>query len=581
VSPSLPAVAPQVLADAVDALPARLRRRLDEVVAQAAGWPTTVDDAGRAVVAADAEATVTLAPIVRAAEDAVCTCLLAPRCLHRTALLAAAPILSMEEPAQSGTARGPQDAGPARAKRAPRSTERAQIDTAARLWRAALPVLETGIPGAGAVVQARLLRGVYEARAAGLPRAGAAAVRVVESLRSARADEPTFRLGDLTDDLCEVLTVCRQLIGGRGDLALARGTARREYEDVGGLTLWGLLTEPVLTTSGYAGATTYLCDERGRLWTVSDVRPGGLAEARAAAEATITLGEARLSHRQAARSGLVVSNARASASGRLSAGARTLAVASAGRPWTQAPLAGLWTEVADQIVRYREALERPAPTRPAGHDLAFLCGVLDTAHSGLVLHADGVGPVTVAPLLTDPKLPAVQNLRQLARAARGRTVSLVGRFAGARTVLGLALGAEWLPAHHGGHVDLAVDVLQRSDLPGPAEVATGEPPAPALDVPAPAALDLFRHRVERAVSGGRAALRAPSSADADRLAASHLPYGATLLTNLHDAAHRRTRDVFGRLNPVDSDRLAVAWLAAALYVAGARRHLVLAGWPAR
>jgi hypothetical protein len=157
---------------------------------------------------------------------------------------------------------------------------------------------------------------------------------------------------------------------------------------------------------------------------------------------------------------------------------------------------------------------------------------------------------------------------------------LVGRFAGARTVLGLALGAGWLPAHHGGHVDLAVDALQRSDLPGPAEVATTDSPAPALHVPAPAALDLFRHRVERAVSGGRAAVRAPSSADADRLAASHLPYGATLLTNLHDAAHRRTRDVFGRLNPVDSDRLAVAWLAAALYVAGARRHLVVAGWPA-
>jgi hypothetical protein len=571
---SLPPVAPPVLADAVDALPGRLRKRLDETVAQARDWTATVDQSGAVVVAVDPQTTVTLAPVVRTAEDAVCTCLLAPRCLHRTALLAAAPVLDADPPAPAAVAAA--DAGPT--TDSPWVPEPAQVEAAARLWAAVTPVLETGIPGAGAVVQAQVLRRVYEARAVGLPRAGAAAVRVVEALRLARADEASFRLAELTDDLCEVLTVCHQLVGGQGDLALARGVSRREYEDVGALRLWGLFTEPVLTTSGFAGATTYLGDETGRLWTVSDVRPGGLADARGATDASITLGEARMSHRQAARAGLLVSGARASASGRLSSGTATQAVASTGRPWTEAPLAGLWAAPADQIRRYREALDLPASVRPAGHDLAFLHGTLYTAHNGLTLSVDGVGPVALVAAIAQPGLPAVANLRQLARAAAGRTAALVGRFAGPRTVRALALAADWLPERFGAHVDLVAEALQRSDLPGSADPALGPDAAPPADVPAPAALDLLRHRVQRAVSGGRAAVRTPSAADARRLTTSQLPYGATLLGGLHDVAQQRTRDVFGRLNPQDGDRLATAWLAVARYVAAAERQLVTTGW---
>jgi hypothetical protein len=62
------------------------------------------------------------------------------------------------------------------------------------------------------VVQAELLRCVHDARAVGLPRLATAAVRVIESLRMARADEPRFRLAELTDDLHEVLVVSHQLI---------------------------------------------------------------------------------------------------------------------------------------------------------------------------------------------------------------------------------------------------------------------------------------------------------------------------------------------------------------------------------
>ncbi|WP_344137162.1 hypothetical protein, partial [Luedemannella flava] len=89
---SLPSVAPDVLADAVDALPGRLRKKLDETVAVAAGWPVAAGADGGVVVTVDEQTTVTLAAVVRVAGDATCTCLLSPRCLHRTAILAAAPV---------------------------------------------------------------------------------------------------------------------------------------------------------------------------------------------------------------------------------------------------------------------------------------------------------------------------------------------------------------------------------------------------------------------------------------------------------------------------------------------------------
>ena len=217
---SLPPVAPHVLADAVDALPGRLRKRLDETVEQALGWPVAETADGFVVTVDDQQ--VRLAARVLTADDAVCDCLLAPRCLHRTALLAAAPVLSDEPTPSDGSTPSDEpvradEPGP-RARRAdPEAWEPAALSAAGAMWRAATPFLETGIPGAGAMAQAQLLRAVYEARGAGLPRAAAAGVRVVEGLRQARADESRFRLADLTDDLRELLTVCHQILGGHGD----------------------------------------------------------------------------------------------------------------------------------------------------------------------------------------------------------------------------------------------------------------------------------------------------------------------------------------------------------------------------
>src|SRR5262249_49476424 len=96
----LPQVAAPVLADAVEALSPRLRKRLDDTLTKAAAWAVGVDGAaGTVTVTVDEDTHVVLTlrdGVVRAAEDAVCSCLLAPACLHRAAVLGLAPVWDEE-----------------------------------------------------------------------------------------------------------------------------------------------------------------------------------------------------------------------------------------------------------------------------------------------------------------------------------------------------------------------------------------------------------------------------------------------------------------------------------------------------
>ncbi|MGW4502877.1 hypothetical protein ACWENR_30255, partial [Micromonospora sp. NPDC004336] len=91
----LPPVLPGVTAAAVAALPPRLHGRLDATVERLAAVPVGRVDGGVSVDCGP-EALVTLAPgpagAVTDPEQARCSCLLAPRCLHRTAVLVACPV---------------------------------------------------------------------------------------------------------------------------------------------------------------------------------------------------------------------------------------------------------------------------------------------------------------------------------------------------------------------------------------------------------------------------------------------------------------------------------------------------------
>ncbi|KUO07874.1 hypothetical protein [Streptomyces sp. DSM 15324] len=587
-SGQLPAVVPAVTAELVEALSPRLRKRLDAGVAKLAGRPV-VRDGDTVRIAIDDDTDLELhAPgsVVTSADAVRCGCLLAPDCLHRAAAVSAAPVAD-GIPAGADEDGGPRTpaAGRAVAGESPRQPSSPvpepvpepepegpsaqQLGAARAVFEAAAAVLEAGTDGAGAVLQAELLRAAHTARLAGLPRAASAAVTVVTGVRAARSADPAYRLPDLVEALRTVLGVAHRLPGAAGaELAELRGTVRQPYTPDGSLRLYGLFSEPVLTATGYAGAVTWTADAEGRLYTVSDVAPGGAGRATGAADRTVRIGDTALTHRELSRAGLAVSGATVSPSGRLGAGAGVRAVRASGADWRGEPLERLWAvPVAEQV---RRALDG------GPHDLLFLdvtlVGTVREA-SGDCLLADCEGlALRLVAAHDDPALPHRENLRLLA-AALGSRLRVIARLAPGPLPRVLLLAAEH-PSRPGVRVDLGLDRLQRADLP-----ASAVPPA-AAPVPDEAPLHLLRRRVHQAVSGGRRVLAFPGGAAGDpaRLRRSGFATGAAVLDELHATAADRTRDAFGRLLPADTPRFARAWLAAACYTGEVERDLCATAW---
>ncbi|MEU6102863.1 hypothetical protein [Streptomyces flaveolus] len=452
---------------------------------------------------------------------------------------------------------------------APDTATPEQRAAAADLREAAAAVLEAGTDGAGAVVQAELLRAAHTARLAGLPRAAGRAVSVVTALRAARSEDAAYRLADLAAALTDVLRLAHRLPDAEGrELSALRGSVRQPYAPNGSLRLYGLFSEPVLTATGYAGAVTWTADATGALHTVSDVAPGGAARATGAADRGVRIGDTTLTHRELSRAGLVVSGATVSPTGRLGAGAGVRAVRASGAAWHAEPLDRLWAvPVAEQVSR----------ALTTDQDLLFLdvtiTGTVREA-AGECLVADCAGlTVRLAAAHDDPALPHRENLRLLA-SARGARLRVVARLTPAPFPRALLLAVSH-PTDPDARVDLGLDRLRRADVP--ADVPPAAAPAPDTDE---APVHLLRRRVHQAASGGRRVLAFPGGRDADgpRLHRHGLVTAGELLDELHTAAADRARDPFGRLLPADTGRFARAWLAAAVYTEELDRALCAAAW---
>ncbi|MFG2874801.1 hypothetical protein ACGFYU_07280 [Streptomyces sp. NPDC048337] len=591
--PPLPPVAPEVLAEAVENLTARLRKKLDATTESCAANAARAAD-GSVTVRFGEDAVVTLSPgpegTIAGAEQAVCSCLLAPRCLHRAAALGAAPLA---DTAPASAAAEPAAAEPVTAEPAgPAPLTGAQLGAAAALWQAAAEALAAGVTAGGAVVQAELLRAAHTARLAGLPRAEAAALRVVRGLRAARDRQAAHRLGDLTTAFRELLHTAGLLAAGSADPALT-GTARRAYAPGGSLQVYGLCREPVLSATGYGGVVTHLLAPDGARYSVSDVRPGGLARARGAGSASVALGGATLDHAGLARGGLRIVGATVSPEGRLGAGREVRATPLRGTPWTGEPAAALFARPAAEAVA--EAFAR-RQTDPEGAEAGLLgCEVTVVGAAGEHLLAREARPgaplLRLRPAHPHPELPHTENLRRLA-SYPGLRLRVLGRpdLDRAATLRPLAVGpvpdAEYtlrLPAEWLDRADLGYDRLQGAHFPprraDPAPEGAPAAPDPLADSP----LWRVRRLLETGVAGGRRAV-AEAARGTEPLAAygplrrAGLTAAAELAAALAAEADRRPRDAFGRLADPSADAYAWAWLASATHLAAAERSLVAASW---
>lgn len=562
--------APDLMARLTGMVPARLVKKLDADPTVGKRWAWDGLE-----VRTESDETVTLSPVdgvVSAIEHVRCTCLLSPRCFH---VLAVAAALELAE----GGDGAPEPAAvaevtpPSVATVAPFAGQRA----AARLGlRVAEDLLRAGAAGAGAVLQAELLRLVHEARVEGAHRLSAAGLRVVRGIRALRADEPAFTATDLVSDLADLLVVAHSLDRFDTVSPSVLGVARRAYLPRGHLRLSGLLCEPVVARGGYAGVTSWVIDDKGEIFTISDVLPAGPSRARGAYDLAVALGDTSIPHRALCRAGLFVQDATASDDVRLGAGKGVKAVRASGpTSWSDTgPEARFREPFAAQVARAFAALATPDDQRPHAATALFCEGVV-LGHDGRALHllVDGVGPLRLVAPLDHEELPFHENLEQLARLG-GKPLRVVGRLVpdARATVAALAVSApaDVLPvaAALAGRVNLGLDVLQAAD-------AGGGPKATVhvdLDARAEDPLHALRRRVERVALHGVRSLPTEAGPIVDQeravLERAMLERGSHALAALHAAALAVDRGA-----PRESAALARAFLAGVTYERGATRVL--------
>jgi hypothetical protein len=398
-----------------------------------------------------------------------------------------------------------------------------------------------------------------------------------------RADRPEFALAVLTADLRDGLAVAHDLAAGVMSRALV-GTARRDYESIGSLRLRGVFTEAVVARSGYAGAATYLIDEKGTLYTRSDIAPGDARRAAGAYDAPAGIGDAVLAHRELCRTGLFVSDATASADGRLGAGQKVRAVrASEPSRWNHESLnARFRVPLTDQLAQIAARDAIADELRPAGWDLVFVEGVIVGGGNVVGIIANDV-PFVVSTLLDHPALATRDNLIVLSRAS-GLRVRMIGRvrIGVPRELALLAIGPAdnetrfTMPDAWHGRANIHFDRLSTIST-GDTTVIQVAPAPPNEDLLAP-----LRRRVERAVLGGIGTLPTHAIAELEREAAAlaerALRGGADVLRDLAALAHDAGRTATGARRILDRTAFAHAWLRASLYDDAARRRLAVASW---
>jgi hypothetical protein len=579
-----PQISPGLLAELLDAAPARIRRRLDAEPVLADSWDWTISADG-ASIAAGTE-TITLSPGVLSSADQIgCTCLLSPRCVHLLAVLSLLDPPELNPPElnpsedETATAWSRPSLGVAGVELTARQREAVGI-----IWDAGARLLAAGAQAAGSLLRADLLRAAHLAREVSLPRLAAAATRVATGMRDLAADRPSFTLEDFAADLAELLATAHRLGGGPTPADV--GTARRAYEPIGAVRMHGLCSEAIVAISGYAGVVTYLSDDQGRLWTVSDVTPGGQERVAGAYRGAVRLGRLALGHHDLGRAGVFAQGVTASAGGRLGGGEGANAARLPGVRWDDAPLAGLWeTSAGEQLDRVWSAAALPFTERPAGSDLLFLDAVvLGLAPDGLVLGTDDGGLLrAVAP--ADAYAP---NLRRLAELAGERT-RLIGRVHPTRpatvSLLAVASDALRLPESRLGRINLGLDEIPGAAVRDP-QPAPGSQQAlahvPGAVRPFDDPLSGLRRILHRVAIGGQVTVGAAAASglrtESVRLRHAHLPTAALVLDHLHEAASELERTPTGESRPASPEATALAWITAMTYLNAAHQSLLRAAW---
>lgn len=594
-----PTIDPALLASITDAVPSRLLRKLDKKPDLAEAWTWTRDD-DRTTVASDKDAVVTLAgPVIREPDDLVCTCLLAPKCLHRLAVATRLELTDVDVESKPDD-HGATDDLPAEAHDllAPLPVSVPERRAARRAAAALAALSLEGVRGAGAVVQAELLRALHECRAVGLHRLASLTLLVLQQVR-ARREGGGPRVEQLVTVVSEGLELAWRILDAPEVGGLERGLARRRYEATPPQTLWGIACRPLWTRTGYSGVLSWLVDKRGEIVSVQSVEPSSGRGGRAALAAFANVS---LSHAALSRSAVVVQNGTRSFDRRLGGGAKLAAAVTGESSLFAEPLASRFARpLEEQVAEAWTREDRPRLLREAGWDLLFLdlevLGVSGDDDAGnaaeLFLRA---GERVVRAVLPGDATPPYRlgfaalgrapgaRLRAVARLATGRerALELVSLAVPGFPRWDLGFDEQQLAGIETKRIEL-LDLLEaaqaRDDDVEPIDAA---PLAPiAVETTRPPWIGLERVVVQGLEGGWRALPAAREQElrqEQARLRGLGLTRGADLLEALREGALPAGRHWSGRLEAPPPERFAAPLVAGALYLAELRRIQRRTSW---
>ena len=609
---SRPKITSSLFAQLVEQAPGRVRKRLDSEPSIANQWNWTVENQVCSIQCN--EETVRLRPsddaegVVSSLSEVECSCLLSPKCFH---LLACCSVLEIQETASLDNeiartaAKEPDASGElddafrwcgvsegmrAAARNATKSIER---------------LLAIGARNAGMLLQTELLRASHLCRAEEFVTLSNSLVSVVEGVRRVRSQSDEADATTLRDDIVYALWV------SLGAMAIDRipswmiGQTRRRYTPVQLKKLSGVLAEPILSRSGYAGVSVLLRENhQGELYSINEIRPGNEELVHQAYLGGIDLGGLMVDAKTLCRGTYSVQGMMASQDGRLGKGkaskwGRTKSQSSEEFTSEQSLL-----PLGEQIAKLKRYLEVSSDVRPAGWDMLEVAGViLGASGDCLIVDMGEVGGVwRFAMPMDSPHLEYRPNFQLLARckglrlcwhirlrfeAAQTAEVVAVRNFRKQNNVEQADEVRLELPEDWNGVCNVGLDRLERQfafGIQSRANELDGREVGSIREESMKFVQSIERRLIGIALGGIESVPELGSKTlqrDCTALRRLGLTYGAVLLEQLSSETHgirvELSLDAHGRRdnNRGDSFSLARNYLACAKYIEGFKYSLVI------
>lgn len=596
------------LSQLVEQAPGRVRKRLDSEPAVADSWNWTHQENVWTIQSND-ETVRLQSPngVLTSLDDVSCSCLMSPKCFHILACCSSLPLEHSQASAEPASEEhSSADASPPTDREL--DTRTVEVTDAMRasaiLVRESLSaLLRIGARNAGILMQSGLLRAGHASRASDLYSLSNTMLRIAEGVQRFRQQSDEADSLALKEDVASAFFACYSLLNQPTVPKWIVGQSRRVFESLDVRKLNGVLAEPILTRSGFAGVSVYLQDtNEGELYTVNELRTGDTSLIRQAYRGGIDLGGITVEAKELCRSTFAVQELTVSEDRRLGKGKSTR-WATTKREQTEPFSGGRFANSIDaQLEKLFSWSDTPNEQRPAGWDLVSITAtVMGSNGATVVVAVEGSDqPWRLGVMIDSPELEYRHNLALIARCPRLQLRCLVRvreNVPYCADLLAIAnissVPAEpqvdprlELPQDWQGICNTGLDRLERHFIRGierwSEEIAL-EGESDPVDTIATYTTPIER-RLVGMVLGGRDAIPILGSKshrrDSNQLKKLFLPMGAHLLDLLATKAHEDAVRVAYESKSVSEaqDESATAFLACDTYNRTTKRSLTMSKW---